>query len=72
MTLDPSEIQKELLKLPPDKQKEVIDLVIFLQSENNTKTKKHLKFEWAGCLKELRDKYTSVELQHKISEWRSG
>jgi Protein of unknown function (DUF2281). len=23
-------------------------------------------FEWRGCLTELRDKYSSVELQHKI------
>jgi Protein of unknown function (DUF2281) len=27
-------------------------------------------FDWAGGLKELRDQYTSVELQHKASEWR--
>ncbi len=27
-------------------------------------------FDWAGGLKEFRDQYTSVELQHKASEWR--
>jgi len=31
-----------------------------------------MKFDWAGGLTELKDKYTSVELQHKISEMRSG
>jgi hypothetical protein len=27
-------------------------------------------FSWAGALKDLRDKYTSVELQHEISKRR--
>ncbi len=30
------------------------------------------RFDWAGALKELREQYTSVELQHKIAEWRIG
>jgi hypothetical protein len=25
-------------------------------------------FEWRGCLSDLKDKYTSVQLQHKIWE----
>lgn len=28
------------------------------------------KFEWEGGLSELREKFTSVELQHKALEWR--
>jgi len=28
-----------------------------------------LKFDWEGALADLRDKYTSVELQHKALEW---
>ena len=32
--------------------------------------KKKPTFNWAGGLKELRDEYTSVELQEKASEWR--
>ncbi len=39
--------------LPPELQAEVEDFVGFL---------------WAGALKELAGKHTSVELQHKISE----
>jgi hypothetical protein len=27
-------------------------------------------FSWAGGLRELHDQFTSVELQHKASEWR--
>ena len=68
--LDPQEIQKKIFELTPDKQKEVIDFIEFLKNKSKRKQKKLLKFEWAGCLKELKDQYTSVELQHKISEWR--
>ena len=28
-------------------------------------------FEWAGALEHLRSQYTSVELQHAISNWRA-
>jgi len=28
-----------------------------------------LKLDWAGGLKEYKDKYTSLELQKKILEW---
>jgi len=28
------------------------------------------KFDWEGGLSEIREKFTSVELQHKSLEWR--
>ena len=31
--------------------------------------KRKPKFTWIGGLKEFRDKYTSVELQEKVSDW---
>ncbi len=31
--------------------------------------KGELKLDWRGALRDLRDKYTSVELQHKITDW---
>ncbi len=34
------------------------------------KKKKHLKFDWAGGLAHLKDKHTSVELQHESLNWR--
>ena len=64
---------KELIeKLPPELQKEVRDFVEFLLERRAKKTKKKPRFDWAGALKDLRDRYTSVELQHKIAEWRIG
>lgn len=72
MSLDPKDIQQEIMKLPPNKQQEVIDFIEFLSKQVKPKEKKYLKLDWAGGLKDLRDKYTSVELQHKISEWRGS
>jgi hypothetical protein len=30
------------------------------------------QFAWAGALEGLRDRYTSVELQHRIARWRTN
>jgi len=45
---------------------------MYEKKNKKTKTKKSKRaktktpaFEWRGCLADLRDKYTSVELQHK-------
>jgi hypothetical protein len=50
-------IEKMVKKLPPEYQEEV-------------RSRRTLKFDWSGTLKELRDQYTSMELQHKVSKWR--
>ncbi len=36
--------------------------------EEKKKIKEKPKFDWAGALSDFGDKFTSVELQHKISE----
>lgn len=72
MALDPKDIQEKILRLAPDEQKEVVDFIQFLEAKHKDKSEKNEKmtFEWAGALSHLKDKYTSVELQHKINEWR--
>lgn len=55
--------------LPPELQQEVEDFVKFLLEKHRKKPQGKLKFDWEGALEDLRDKYTSVELQHKILEW---
>jgi len=62
---------EELVKqLPPDCQEEVKDFVIFLPEKRKKRPRRQPTFSWAGALKDLQDQYTSVELQHKASEWR--
>jgi hypothetical protein len=63
-------IEKKIKNLPPELHKEVENYVDFLLERAKRKTGKKLKLDWAGSLKEYRDTYTSVELQHKISTWR--
>lgn len=61
---------KEIVeKLPPALQQEVEDFIEFLLTKRSPKQKGQLKLDWRGALRDLRDKYTSVELQHKILEW---
>jgi antitoxin HicB len=51
--------------------KEAIELYIEILKENREKkTKKGFKFDWEYGLTKLKEKYTSVELQHKALEWR--
>ena len=65
-------IEQIIKELPPELRQEVEDFVKFLLEKRVRKPRGKFKFEWAGALKDLRDQYTSVELQHKILEWRAG
>ena len=46
------------------------------QSEEKSESKqqeietKKFKFDWEGGLSEIKDKFTSIQLQHKALEWR--
>jgi hypothetical protein len=60
----------EMVKvLPPELQHEVEDFVRFLVEKQAGKPRGKFKFDWEGALEDLRDQYTSVELQHKALEW---
>lgn len=57
-------------RLPPDLQKEVRDFVDFLLEKRRRKYGKKLSQDWAGALRDYRDRYTALELQKKALEWR--
>ncbi len=62
---------KEIVeKLPPDLQQEVQDFIGFLLEKRKQKYGRKLRQDWAGALRDYRDKYTSLELQKKALEWR--
>ncbi len=63
---------RKIDELPPELQAEVEDFVEFLWVRREKKKPGKPSFLWAGALKELAGKYTSAELQHKISDWRMG
>ena len=66
------EAEKKIRQLPEDLQEEVEDFIDFLLKKRAKRPRSKPTFSWAGTLKDLRDQYTSVELQHKVSEWRIG
>lgn len=58
-------------ELPPDAQEIVRDLVEFLLAQPK-KTGRTLRQDWAGALRAYRGQYTSVDLQHRASDWRAS
>ena len=66
------EIELKIQKLPEDLRREVLDYVEFLLNKykEREKAKNKLGFDWEGGLSDLKEKFTSVKLQHKSLEWR--
>jgi len=64
------EILKKSKQLPDDLKKEVLKFIVRLlkKNENMNEKKKGFKFNWEGGLSELKNKFSSVELQHKVLE----
>jgi len=64
-------IEDMINRLPPGLQREVKDFVQFLINRQERKRGTKLRQDWAGALRDFRNKYTSLELQKKALEWRS-
>ena len=66
------EIELKIRELPEDLRREVLDYMEFLLKKYKDKENKAkgFKFDWEGGLSELREKFSSVELQHRALEWR--
>jgi hypothetical protein len=63
---------EELFKqLPPENQREVRSYIEFLIARQEARARRQPQFDWAGALADLRDQYSSVDLQHQITDWRS-
>ena len=69
-----SVIERKIQELPNDLQREVFDYIDFLakkyKSPDRKGKKEKFRFDWEGCLAGVVKKLSSVELQHKASEWR--
>jgi len=64
-------LEEKIKELPPELQQEVEDFVDSLTERQEQRGKGQLKLDWRGSLRDLRDQYTSVELQHEIIRlWR--
>lgn len=65
-------LEERIRELPPELRHEIEDFLEFLLEKSRRRPRGRPTFSWAGALRDLRDQYTSVELQHRISEWRIG
>ncbi len=64
---------KEMVEqLPPDLADEARNYIEYLLQRYENRPRGKPKFDWSGALQDLKEQYTSVQLQHKIAEWRIG
>lgn len=67
-----TKIRAKIRKLPEGAKSEAMDFIDFLTAKHKQKKtgKTKFKFDWEGGLSKIKEKLTSVELQHKVSGWR--
>ena len=58
-------------QLPPEGQRLVRDFIEFLIGKREARPRHEPQFDWAAALSEMRDQYSSVDLQHQLLNWRS-
>lgn len=66
------DIEVKIRELPADLKREVLDYIEFLlkKYKGEENWAKKFKFDWEGGLSEIREEFSSVELQHRALEWR--
>jgi len=62
------DVHKLFEMLPDDLKREVVEYIEFLIENRGIRGRKPT-LSWKGALKDIKEKYTSVELQHKALEW---
>ena len=62
-------LEQLVKELPPELHRAAEDFLESLLAKRSRKRKGALKLDWRGGLSDLRDRYTSMELQHKAQEW---
>jgi hypothetical protein len=63
-------IEQVVQLLPPEIQDQVREFIESLLAEQTKPTEASKpKLDWRGALRDFREQYTSVELQHKALEW---
>jgi len=68
--MKPQSLDTMIRELPPETQRLVRELVEYLRAMHAAPRSVGLQFTWEGALESLRDRYTSVQLQHEIlQEW---
>lgn len=64
-------LEELIRELSPALRAEVRDFVEFLLTKHVRSKGGKLRQDWAGALRAYQQQYTSLELQHLASKWRS-
>jgi len=67
-----AKLEEIVRDIPPELEQEVRDFIAFLLEKRRPKLGKKLRQDWAGALKDYRNRYKSLELQKKALEWRGN
>jgi hypothetical protein len=62
-------VEPVIRKMPPDLQRKALKYIELLAGQKKEVRSGSMKFAWAGCCADLKEKYTSVQLQKKILDW---
>ena len=69
---EPTKTLEDMVReVPPEYREQLRDYVETLLARRSIEQPGKPQFVWAGALESLRDRYTSVELQHRIARWRA-
>ncbi len=64
-------LEEIIKKLPPHIKSEISVFIESLISKHEEgRDGRKLKQDWAGALRKCRERFSSLELQHKVSQWR--
>lgn len=64
-----STLKQLVEQLPPELQEEVVYFAEFLLERRMPKRENDIKLDYRGVLRNMREEYTAVELQHKALKW---
>ena len=62
-------IEEAVRLLPSEIRDQVRDYIDSLLEKRVRALGAELRLDWRGALRDLRDQYTAVELEHKAAEW---
>lgn len=69
--MNTQQINEKFESLPYYLKKEVLDYIEFLTKRHKIRSKREpFSFSWEGGLKDIKEHFSSVELQHKVREYR--
>lgn len=69
--MNTQQLNEKFESLPYYLRKEVLDYIEFLTRRHKIQSKKEpFSFSWEGELKDLKERFSSVDLQHKVRDYR--